>query len=46
LHIHTVADEAVIKDILVSWEKNDKGEVTEKQKPQFVMSFSKMLCRI
>ena len=33
LHIHTVAEEAYIKEILVSYEKNDKGDVTEKQKP-------------
>ncbi len=33
LHIHTVADEAFIKDIMVSYEKNDKGEITEKIKP-------------
>jgi len=33
LHIHTVADEATIKDIMVSYEKNDKGEVTEKIRP-------------
>jgi len=33
LHIHTVADDATIKEILVAYEKNDKGEVTEKQKP-------------
>jgi hypothetical protein len=33
LHIHTVAEEAVIKDIMVSYEKNEKGEITEKQKP-------------
>jgi peptide chain release factor subunit 3 len=33
LHIHTVADEATIKDILVAYEKNEKGEITEKTKP-------------
>ncbi len=33
LHIHTIADEATIKDILVSYEKNEKGEIVEKQKP-------------
>lgn len=46
LHIHTVADEATIKDIMVSYEKSEKGEVTEKQKPQFAKSFSKIICRI
>lgn len=33
LHIHTVADEATIKDIVVAYEKNEKGEITEKLKP-------------
>lgn len=46
LHIHTVADEAVVKEILVAYEKNDKGEVTEKQRPQYTKSFAKMICRI
>lgn len=46
LHIHTVADEAHIKEILVSYEKNDKGEVVEKQKPQFTMSNTRIICRI
>jgi peptide chain release factor subunit 3 len=46
LHIHTVADEATIKDIIVAYEKNDKGDVIEKLKPQFTKSFSKMTCRI
>jgi translation elongation factor EF-1alpha len=46
LHIHTVADECEIKDILVAYEKNDKGEITEKVKPQFTKSFSKIICRI
>lgn len=30
LHIHTVADEATIKDIIVAYEKNEKGEIVEK----------------
>lgn len=46
LHIHTVAEEAWVKDIMVAYEKNDKGEVTEKQKPHFTKSFSKIICRI
>ena len=46
LHIHTVADEATIKDILVAYEKNEKGDVIEKQKPQFTKSFSRIICRI
>ena len=46
LHIHTVADEATIKEILVSYEKNEKGEIVEKQKPQFAKSFNRIICRI
>lgn len=30
----------------MSYDKNDKGDVTEKQKPQFAKSFSKIICRI
>ena len=46
LHIHTVADEATIKDIMISYEKNDKGEIIEKIKPQFALQHSKIICRI
>lgn len=46
IHIHTVADDAVIKDLLVAYEKNDRGEITEKIKPQFTTSFSRVICRI
>lgn len=46
LHIHTVAEEAIIKDIIVAYEKNDKGDVTEKVRPQFTKSFAKITCRI
>jgi peptide chain release factor subunit 3 len=44
--VHTVADEAEIKDILVSYEKNDRGDVVEKIKPQFAMSNTRIICRI
>ena len=33
LHIHTVADDCVIKEIITAWEKNDKWETIEKSKP-------------
>ena len=46
LHIHTVAEEAVIKDIMISHEKNDRGDIIEKIKPQFTKSFAKITCRI
>lgn len=46
LHVHTVADEATVKDIMVAYEKNEKGDVIEKQKPQFTKSFSRIICRI
>lgn len=38
IHIHTVADEATITDLLVSYEKNERGDIIEKQKPQFARS--------
>jgi peptide chain release factor subunit 3 len=46
LHIHTVADDCVIKEIMIAWEKDAKGEVIEKVKPQFTKSFSKIIARI
>jgi peptide chain release factor subunit 3 len=46
LHIHTVAEECVVKDIMIAYEKNDKGEVVEKVKPQFTKSFARIICRI
>jgi len=46
MHIHTCAEEAVIKDIMVSYEKNEKGEVLEKQKPQFTKSFCRIIARV
>ena len=46
MHLHTVAEEAQIKDLMVSWERNDKGDETQKDKPQFAMSFSRVRCRI
>ena len=30
MHIHTYHDEVILKDIGKAWEKNDRGEVTEK----------------
>ena len=46
LHLHTVADDATIKDILVTYDKNERGEEVEKQKPQFAKSFARIICRI
>lgn len=33
MHIHTFNDEVVVKEIIKSEEKNDKGEVITKHKP-------------
>jgi len=30
MHIHTSSEECVVKDIMVSYEKNEKGETIEK----------------
>ena len=46
MHVHTWQDDVIIKDIVKVWEKNDRGEVTEKIKPQFVRSQCKIICRI
>lgn len=36
----------MIKEILVSYQKKDKGEIIEKIKPRFTTSFARMICRI
>ena len=46
LHIHTVSDEATIKEILISYEKNEKGDIVEKQMPKYAKSFNRIICRI
>lgn len=46
MHVHTWQDDVIIKDIVKVWERNDRGEVTEKIKPQFVRSQCKIICRI
>lgn len=46
LHIHTVADDATVKEIIVSHDKNDRGDIVEKHNPQFAKSYSKIICRI
>ena len=46
MHIHTYHDAVVIKDIVKAWEKNDRGEVKEKLKPQFVRSQTRMVARV
>lgn len=46
MHIHTHAGEVTISHIVKSFETNDRGEVTEKQKPQFARSQTKIICRM
>lgn len=46
IHIHTVSEEATLKDIVIAWEKNDKGEVNEKKAPKFTRSGAKIIARL
>lgn len=46
MHIHTFNDEVEIKDIVKVIETNDKGEKTVTDKPKFVRSNCKMICRV
>lgn len=46
MHIHTYNDEIEIKDLVKVTDTNDKGEKTEKLKPMFAKSGSKLICRI
>ena len=46
-HCHTIADDAIIKDIVISKEKNaSTGEIETKEAPKFVKSFADTRCRI
>lgn len=38
MHIHTFNDEITIKDIVKSFEKNEKGELVPKMNPKFARS--------
>lgn len=46
LHLHTVAEEASVKELILVHERTDKGELVEKAKAQFAQSFAKVICRI
>jgi peptide chain release factor subunit 3 len=46
IHIHNVSEEVTIKEILISFEKTEKGEIIEKQRPQYAKSFNRIICRI
>lgn len=46
MHMHTFADECVIKDIIVSTEKDGAGNPVEKSKPQYIRSNAKATVRI
>lgn len=46
IHLHTIAEEATLKDIIVAYEKDDKGEIIEKKTPKFTKSGARIICRI
>lgn len=46
LHLHTVAEEASVKELILVHERTDKGELVEKAKAQFAQSFARVICRI
>jgi hypothetical protein len=47
LHIHTFAEEAFVKDILVAYEKDpSSGEIITKENPIFTRSFATIRARI
>ena len=46
LHIHTVQEECELKEIDISWEKDDKGVLQEKLRPKFAQSGSKLIAKI
>ena len=47
LHMHTFADDAIIKDILISHEKDPvSGEIITKENPKYTKSFSTIRARV
>ena len=47
LHMHTFADEAFVKDILVAYEKDlATGEIIKKENPKFTRSFATIRARV
>jgi peptide chain release factor subunit 3 len=46
MHLHTVSEDVTLKDIVVAYEKDDKGEVTEKKNPKFTRSGARIIARI
>ena len=47
LHMHTFADEAFVKDILVAYEKDPfSGEIITKENPIFTRSFATIRARV
>ena len=46
LHLHTVAEEASVKELILVHERTEKGDFIEKAKAQFAQSYAKVICRI
>lgn len=46
MHLHTFADDCIIKDIITATEKDADGELKTKDKPKFVRSYAKARVRI
>jgi hypothetical protein len=47
LHMHTFADEAFVKDILIAYEKDQStGEIITKENPKFTRSFATIRARV
>jgi len=46
MHMHTYADDAVVKDIMWAEEKDAAGTLVTKETPKFVRSFAKVRARM
>jgi peptide chain release factor subunit 3 len=46
IHLHTIAMEVTIKDLVMAWDKNELGEEIEKKQPKFAKSNQRIICRI
>lgn len=46
MHIHTLSEEIEIRDLISSEDNGEKGEIIIKERPQFVKTGQKVICRI
>lgn len=46
MHIHTIQEECILKEIDILYEDNEKGQTTQKVKPKFCTTGALIQCKI